>query len=179
MIFDFSFQQVMRLSSIKRWGIIEMARPQSVAEHSYNVTMIALYFVDRIPNNHKPAQLREIVLNYALAHDLPELVTGDMPTPIKQLIKHSLDDAERDLFPILTSYKEALSPLAKVICKMADLIEAIQFARKFCVDSRKEEIIDEMLDKIWEIPELDKISIQQYNAIEATVEALWNDEKTL
>lgn len=178
MIFDFSFEEVMRLSSIKRWGIVEMSRPQSVAEHSYNVAMIAAYIVDKLPSDMKPASLREIVVNWSLVHDLPELVTGDIPTPVKEEIRESLNKAEANLFPEITRQKESLSKLARVVCKQADLIEAIQFANKFCIDSRKKEIIDEMkwnLDEITtDMPEID-VAI----ALDKVIGEIWNEEKTL
>ena len=178
MIFDFSFEEVMRLSNLKRWGIVEMSRSQSVAEHSYNVVMISAYIVDKLPNEIKPAGLREIVVNWSLVHDLPELVTGDIPTPIKELIRTSLDGAEKDLFPELSLYKESLCELSRVICKIADLMEAIQFANKFCVDSRKKEIIDEMK---WNVDEVvdGQLDVNTQLALYKVVKEIWKEEKTL
>ena len=177
MILDFSFEEVMRLSNLKRWGIVEMSRTQSVAEHSYNVAMIAAYIVDRLPSEIKPAGLRENVINWSLIHDLPELVTGDIPTPIKALIKTSLDGAEKDLFPRISSYKDSLCELSRAICKTADYIDAIQFANRFCVDSRKEEIIDEMKENLGEM--IDNMEWDNAIALHKVVKEIWKEEKTL
>lgn len=178
MIFDFSFEEVMRLSNIKRWGIVEMSRTQSVAEHSYNVAMISAMIVDRLPNEVKSSGLREIVINWSLVHDLPELVTGDIPTPIKGLIKTSLDGAEKDLFPEITAHKESMCKLSRAICKIADLMEAIQFANKFCIDSRKKEIIDEMK---WNLDDVATESLDVDTAIilDEVIKEIWKEEKTL
>lgn len=177
MIFDFTFEEVMRLSNLKRWGIVEMSRSQSVAEHSYNVAMIAGYIVDRLPSEARPPGLREIVVNWSLIHDLPELTTGDIPTPIKEWIKTSLEGAERDLFPEMFEYKIRMSKLALAICKAADLMDAIQFANKFCVDSRKKEIIDD----IWSAGEVatENLDADAAFALNKVIGEIWNEEKML
>jgi len=178
MILDFTFEQVMRLSNLKRWGIVEMSRSQSVAEHSYDVAMISAFIVDSLPNKIKTAHLREIVINWSLVHDLPELVTGDIPTPIKGLIKHSLDGAEEDLFPKLTNFKKGHSKLAMAICKAADLMDAIQFARKFCVDSRKVEIISEMHFFLDELAD-DMLEGDEAIELGKVIRQICKEEKTL
>jgi 5'-deoxynucleotidase YfbR-like HD superfamily hydrolase len=178
MIFDFTFEDVMRLSNLKRWGIVEMSRSQSVAEHSFNVAMIAAYIVDRLPSGVKPAGLRETVINWSLVHDLPELVTGDIPTPIKAEIRESLKAAEQELFPEITTYKQNVGKFGLAICKVADLMEAIQFANKFCIDSRKKEIIDEL---VWKMEEVAAEALDTDTALvlDKVIGEIWNEEKTL
>lgn len=142
MILDFSFEQVMRLYNIKRWGIVEMSKSQSVAEHSYNVAMISMGICVAIKEPVNEA------MTLALVHDLPELVTGDIPTPVKAHVGNDLEHFEMAMFPKLTQHKISVSPMSVRIVKLADLIDAKQFALKFCVDSRKHEIISEMSKKI-------------------------------
>lgn len=178
MILDFTFEQVMRLSNLKRWGIVEMFREQSVAEHSYNVAMISAYIVDQLPNEVKSTHLREAVVNWSLVHDLPELITGDIPTPIKELIKTSLDGAEEDLFPQLMNYKKSHSKLAMAVCKAADLMDAIQYARKFCVDSRKVEIISEMVLFLGELAD-NMLGGDEATELEKVIRRICEDEKIL
>ena len=141
MILDFKIRDVMRLSSIKRWGIIEMSRSQSVAEHSYNVAMISIEILSNM--GMRDSNLLSDAMYWSLVHDLPELVTGDMPTPIKPFI--DFYDMEQSLFP---KYKEAEEdieePLVKKVVKAADFVEALQFAEKFCVDSRKQEVMEDI-----------------------------------
>lgn len=140
---DFSFEEVMRLSNIQRWGIIEMSRSQSVAEHSYNVTMISDQIIENIVEDHPYYEnFRRSAIMWALHHDLPELCTGDIPTPVKQHV--ALDEFDENNFPVYCKFKRYLPEEVRAIVKAADLIDALQFAEKFCVDSRKEAIIADM-----------------------------------
>lgn len=152
MILDFSFDQAMRLSYIKRWGIIEMSRVQTVAEHSYNVAMISGSLVSDLSRSkiQLPARLMESVINWALLHDLPEIATGDIPSSLKGSIKEAVDKAEKDMFPQWHGHKMSLSDTVKDIVKIADYVDAIQYADKFCVDSRKNEVIEELRSRMWE-----------------------------
>ena len=180
MTLGFSFEETMRLSNIKRWGIVEMSRPQSVAEHSYNVAMISTMVMNRLSRGGRGIThtLRLAVVEWALVHDLPELVTGDIPTPIKSMIKGPLATAERALFHTMALHEEALPPLALAICKAADLIDAIQFATKFCVDSRRREIINGLkceLNRAGERLNSDRDKI----ALREVIRSICREEKTL
>lgn len=148
MILDFDFQQIMRLSSIKRWGIVEMSRSQSVAEHSYNVAMISMSIAEKLKKSNVKVD-SEFVVTWALIHDLPEVTTGDIPTTLKAVDKFVFDRLEDELFPYFSAVKiSEENKLEKTIIKIADYIDAIQFAQKFCIDSRKEGIIFEMIQKM-------------------------------
>ena len=84
-----------RASSVHRWSGVHLVNPrQNIAEHSFAVTFYCL-------DLHKALKLESMwsislgdLLNYALIHDLPEVVTGDLPASIKQRapeIKQILD----------------------------------------------------------------------------------------
>lgn len=152
MILDFSFKQVMKLSSIKRWQIIEMSKEQSVAEHSYNVTMISIALINgmdlRNPSYIEKTSIRQEVIGWGLCHDLTELFTGDIPSPIKSRLKCPIDNLEANLFPMWSRENGNLTHLARGIIKIADYMDAIQFAEKFCIDDDREAIIDEMRAKM-------------------------------
>ena len=148
-ILDFDFDDVMRLSSVKRWAIVEMSREQSVAEHSYNVAMIVMMLVNEM-ENEEDVEVPELFtsLFWSLVHDLPELLTGDIPTPAKKHMDlHKLD---QENFPIYWEVKRrTMVTLTATIVKAADCIDALQFAKKFCVDSRREEIIKDIEDNLY------------------------------
>ena len=61
-------------SSVSRYHTVRTHRQQSVADHSHGVAMLML----RI---HPSAAAH--VLRAALCHDLAEVVTGDLPAPVK------------------------------------------------------------------------------------------------
>jgi hypothetical protein len=145
-ILDFSLQEVAHLSNIKRWAIARMNRTQSVAEHSYNVAMIAGAIVDAIPSNVKSNGLREYVINWALVHDLPEVYTGDIPTPMKKYISEGVDAMEEAMFPLYAEMKRHKSDEVSAICKAADIMEATMYCRTHCDDPRCSDIASEMSD---------------------------------
>ncbi len=151
LVFDFSLRDVMKLSNVKRWGIVEMSREQSVAEHSYNVALISLGL---IYNTHLGVQPQKvsIMLKWALCHDLPELLTGDLPTVIKGSMGDAIAKLEKDNFPQLVAYGSDVKEYDRAIydiVKLADLIDAYQFASKFCINHvQQEELLNELLGKM-------------------------------
>lgn len=184
MIFDFSFDEVMRLSSVKRWGIIEMSRTQSVAEHSYNVAVITTGIVNALELDSKEVEfdeatrdyIRSTTVQWALAHDLPELVSGDIPTPMKTYLGKAVHEMEQTMFPELTAYERGMDDLCRSIVKIADFMDAIQFAEKFCIDSRKDDIVREMRGKLEDLV----VNTQLKNDVRvaSAVEHVWFDVKT-
>ena len=77
------FAYMARLKHIRRWGLMRSALPENDAEHSLQVAMIAhgLAVIAR-DRYHKPVE-PEHVLALAVYHDATEVITGDMPTPVK------------------------------------------------------------------------------------------------
>lgn len=155
---EFVMSDIVRLSSVNRWAIIEMFREQSVAEHSYNVAMIATMILTEIPHS-MPGWDDDIqghidrAVEWALVHDLTELSTGDMPSPVKRHLKSAIESMEAEVFPQWTKKKVEISrdwPLAYACVKVADWIDAIQFANKWCADYLKLKIIDEMRTNLYE-----------------------------
>lgn len=175
MLLDFTLEQVCRLSCIKRWGIIEMQRDQSVAEHSYNVAAIALMIVDKMAPDIDDA-LKSGILSWSLIHDLPELVTGDFPTPVKAFISENLAVMERKVFPKYYQKKTSLNPVAITIVKIADVIDAIQFAERFCIDVRKNDIIASMINELHVLARNPGVTHINEKLIEA-INSVWKGER--
>ena len=77
------FAYVSRLKLISRWSLMRNAHPENDAEHSLQVAMIAhaisLIGRDRYGREVNP----EHVLSLAVYHDATEVMTGDLPTPVK------------------------------------------------------------------------------------------------
>ena len=146
MILDFTYPDVMRMMVIKRWGIISMTRTQSVAEHSYNVAMMAL----NICNNSRRLEVSvERILMLALTHDLPEIHTGDIPMSLKtDDIKQALKEYENANYPLLASFKHRSMELETLIVKVADIMEAITYCRRYCDDPRSSQVIQGLHEAI-------------------------------
>lgn len=147
---DFSFLDIMRAGYVKRWSIVEMSRPQSISEHSFNVAIIsALIFGSINPDRSDPDFEWELkLIMFALSHDLPELYSGDIPTPFKSHLKGQIESVERALCPAYAKVFNEIDTKTKTITKIADIIDAIQFADRHCIDSRKESIIKDLVDEV-------------------------------
>ena len=77
------FAYIFRMRYIARWALMRNTRVENVEEHSYEVAVLAhaLAVVGR-DVFHKELDPDRIAAA-ALFHDAPEIITGDMPTPIK------------------------------------------------------------------------------------------------
>ncbi len=72
-----------RMKYIRRWSLMRSSREENVMEHSYEVAVLAhaLALIDREICKNAP-DVEKTVL-YALYHECSEVMTGDLPTPIK------------------------------------------------------------------------------------------------
>ncbi len=72
-----------RMKNIFRWGLMRNTRKENLSEHSLEVAQIAhalaLINRNRFGGNADP----NFVAVAAIYHDSSEIITGDMPTPIK------------------------------------------------------------------------------------------------
>ena len=72
-----------RLRWIKRWGLKRNAHDENVMEHSWEVSVIA-HTLALIKNRYFDGNLdANAIATAALYHDITEVITGDLPTPIK------------------------------------------------------------------------------------------------
>ena len=77
------FAMMTRMRNITRWGLMRNNIRENLAEHSFDtaVTAHALAVIgkERFGRNIDPGQVAAV----ALFHDASEIVTGDLPTPVK------------------------------------------------------------------------------------------------
>ncbi len=72
-----------RMKYINRWGLMHSSRPENLSEHTMDTAFI-IHALIAIHNNHFGGNLSEgEAVLYALYHDCSEIITGDMPTPVK------------------------------------------------------------------------------------------------
>lgn len=72
-----------RLRWIKRWGLKRNAHEENVMEHSWEVAVIA-HTLALIKNRYFLGDVdANAIAAAALYHDITEVITGDLPTPIK------------------------------------------------------------------------------------------------
>ncbi|MDC9729378.1 MAG: 5'-deoxynucleotidase [Methyloprofundus sp.] len=72
-----------RLRWIKRWGLKRNAYEENVMEHSWEVATIAHALAVIKNRNFNGSVDANAIAVAALYHDVTEVITGDLPTPIK------------------------------------------------------------------------------------------------
>lgn len=92
------FAMLSRMKYINRWGLMRNTINENIAEHSLDTAVIAhgLAVIGNIYFGKKLDAERIAVL--AMFHDTTEIITGDLPTPIKYFapeIKRAYKNVER------------------------------------------------------------------------------------
>ncbi len=144
------FAMVNRMKMIDRWALMQNTSKENIAEHSHCVAVIAhaLALIGNKEFGRNYDENRAAVL--ALYHDTTEVITGDMPTPVKYYndeIKNVYKDiehiaGERLLSMLPEDYKadytpffeqsesdKALWKLVKAADKISALIKCIEETR--------------------------------------------------
>lgn len=130
------FAMLGRMKYIDRWALMRNFRRENISEHSLEVAVIA-HALCLIGNKRLGKSLdadRAAVI--ALFHDAPEIITGDMPTPVKYFdseIRSSYqrieDEAVRRLLDRLPEdlrdeYARCLMPDAEQEWELITLVKA-------------------------------------------------------
>lgn len=77
------FAHLARMKLIQRWPLMHNVRTENVQEHSLQVGMVA-HALALIKNRFFDGNLNaDRIATLALFHDVSEVITGDLPTPIK------------------------------------------------------------------------------------------------
>ena len=137
-----------RMRYISRWGLMRSSIPENIQEHSHETAVFAhaLGLIRREIFGRECDAERLAVL--ALYHDASEILTGDLPTPIKyhdKAIRAAYKDVERlaeeqliDLLPaaLREAYRASVrpaSPEEEQLVKAADKLSALVK----CIEERK------------------------------------------
>ncbi len=136
------FAMVSRMKYIDRWALMRNTQKENICEHSMEVSAIA-HALALIKNKYYGGNLNcERAALLAIYHDMPEIITGDLPTPVKyyseetrDIYKNIEDDACFKLLNMLPEdFKEDYRPLffeekedeyLRKIVKAADKISAL------------------------------------------------------
>lgn len=105
------FAMISRMKFIERWSLMRNSRQENLSEHSLEVAMLAHALAvisnERLGNNLNAEKAAVL----GIYHDATEIITGDMPTPIKYFNKNiqgAFKEVEKDaaekLFCMLPDY---------------------------------------------------------------------------
>ncbi len=133
-----------RMKYITRWSLMRNGRPETLSEHTADTALLA-HMLCLIAQNctGTGAGLRpEVVATAALYHDAPEILTGDMPTPVKyknDALRSAYKAVERESARVMASLLPAelrpqteayltgavLNDAERKVLKAADRLSAI------------------------------------------------------
>lgn len=133
------FAYLSRMKLIDRWSLMRCTQAENVQEHSLQVALVA-HALTLIKKKHFGGSIApEKAAMYAMFHDATEVLTGDLPTPVKyynpeikkaysqieshsaaQLLKLLPDDLKPDYKDLLTIPESEME--IKKIVKAADSI---------------------------------------------------------
>lgn len=144
------FAMVNRMKLIDRWALMQNTTKENIAEHSHTVAVLA-HALAVIGNRYCGKQYNaERAAVLALYHDTTEVITGDMPTPVKYYnedikkvykeIEHTAgerllamlpEDLTGEYRPLFEQQPEdaALWQLVKAADKLSALIKCIEETR--------------------------------------------------
>lgn len=172
------FAYLSRLKLIDRWSLMRCVQRENVQEHSLQVAIVA-HALAVIGRKHFGSNVSpEHVATLAIFHDATEVLTGDMPTPIKYFNGEIRDayraiegHATEQLLKLLptefhSDYRPLLSPPVDGEAKALKLIKAADSICAYakCLEeraagnqefSRAQKSIEEKLERMREIPEVD------------------------
>lgn len=140
------FAFIARMQYINRWSLMRNTTYETLSQHSYEVSVLAHALAvlgnRRLGKQYDVAQAALL----GLYHDVPEIITGDMPTPVKyfnremrsafatveqhasgQLLAMLPDDLQADYAPLLqTEEASDLTVLVKAADKLSAYIKCIE-----------------------------------------------------
>lgn len=135
------FALLSRMKYIRRWGLMRSARDENLAEHSLDVAVLTHALA--VIGNRRLGRAYNVgrAVLCAMYHDSAEILTGDLPTPVKyasEALRGSYKKLEREAAQRLLSslpedlrgdYASCLAPAEPellLLVKAADKLSALQ-----------------------------------------------------
>ena len=144
------FAILSRMKYINRWGLMRNTIQENLSEHSLETAFVA-HFLAVIRNKRFGGSLNaERCALLAMYHDTTEILTGDLPTPVKYFnpeIKSAYDEVEKTAIAKMLSYlpddvKEEYVPLFEKNDDDEELWKLVKVADKIsalikCIEERQ------------------------------------------
>lgn len=125
-----NLELALRAGEAKRWTIVNLTRPQSVAEHLHRVYFIAMGLSEALGVEHHNTFDASAIGRHALTHDLHEVISGDPPSNLKRAAPDAfkrIEEMARQQMGLDSSDSHRGTVVESVV-KLADVIEALLFA---------------------------------------------------
>lgn len=116
------YAYISRLKLIRRWGLMRNTQPENDMEHSLQVAFVAHGLALLAKTKYQKQVDPNLTLALACYHDVSEVITGDLPTPVKYKnrdIKNSYKELESKACeqllmmlhePLRNEYKDYILP---------------------------------------------------------------------
>ena len=171
------YAMLSRMKFINRWGLMRNTRSENLCEHSFEAAVIAHALAvlrnTRFGGNADPERAALL----ALFHDATEIITGDLPTPVKyynpqirtaykeveavaqnkllSLLPTDLKPSYQTIFAASADGDKALLPLVKAADKLSAIIKCIEEQRMGNSEFSKAEITLRQAVSTMQLPEAD------------------------
>ena len=171
------YAMLSRMKYINRWGLMRNTRNENISEHSLDTAIIAhgLAVIGNRVFNRSYDEARAALL--AVFHDVTEIITGDLPTPVKyhsEKIRSAYKEVEnvaqdsllsllpkefaedyRDILGLSGSEDAQLKPLIKAADKLSAIIKCIEEKKSGNQEFEKAEETLRQAVKELKLPEAD------------------------
>ena len=185
------YAMLSRMKNIDRWALMRNTKTENICEHSHDVAVL-VHALGLLHNRRFGGNVNvEKCVLMALYHDTTEILTGDMPTPVKydnpelraaykQLEKMAanklIDKLPEDLQP---DYRELLLPqdseekrLLKAADRLAALIKCIEELKQGNREFEKARYAVEVTIREMQLPAADCFLEEFLPAYELTLDEL-------
>lgn len=155
------FAMLSRMKYINRWGLMRNTRSENICEHSLETALVAHALATVGNQKFGKSYDPERAATLAVLHDASEIITGDMPTPIKyhseeirnayaevedravehlvSMLPEGLRPAYRELMTMSGPQDQELKPLLKAADKISAVIKCVEERRSGNHDFHKAE----------------------------------------
>ena len=173
------YAYISRMRCVKRWALMRNTEEENIQEHSHMVAVLAhALALIRTRVYGIPTDANAVAVA-ALYHDATEILTGDMPTPIKYY-NPEIRDAYRkvpealraDYEPIIKIEDETTKKLVKAADKLSAYIKCVEELKAGNLEFKKAaEQTRRALDEM-KMPELDYFMTHCMESFSMTLDEL-------
>lgn len=149
---------IIRASDVDRFTVLNVARRQSIAEHTFNVVMLVRAYCKLTDRDDVS------LIKAALEHDLDEIRTGDIPTPVKLIMQEHDMDLRKLEGRMKNVHRLDISEI--YILKAMDMLEAYRYLTHNGLGPSSKKAATWIYDRYKELLEASELSIEALSTIE-------------